>query len=503
MKKLLRSGISTFRQTSGVLRRFAAAATGNVAMMYALALLPAMGAAGAAIDLGQAVVLRQRLAETADMTALALGSMPGLTDAQKSAKALEFFEANFPDGKLGQTTSVNVVSTSSTITVAANGKVSTAFMQLFGMAELDVGVEAEVTLSTSGVEIALALDNTGSMGQAGKLDALKSSMTSLINILMPNATSNNVKMGLVPFSESVRLDVPAAMAGDWMDVNGGSAWARLHFNNGMHPFSVWNSMDAGSPKWAGCVEARPNGLEETDAPPAAANPDSLWVPYFQPDEPDNGNYESYLDDQAPNGSNVDERLANAAKYAAQNTNAPNTDCTMQKILPLTSDKATLLSYVGGMQSAGYTHIAIGAAWGWRVLSPGAPFTEGASYGDGKWRKILVLMTDGVNTIPGRGNHLGSDYTAYGYLSQSRLGTQSRPQAELEQNVRTALVCDRIKAQGISVYTILLMENNQQVRDLMRGCASSPQMFFDTPSTSDLEAAFLQIASELSNLRLSR
>jgi hypothetical protein len=156
-----------------------------------------------------------------------------------------------------------------------------------------------------------------------------------------------------------------------------------------------------------------------------------------------------------------------------------------------------------MQASGYTHVALGAAWGWRVLSPGEPFTQGAGYGDANWKKILVLMTDGVNTIPGRGNHFGSDYTAYGYLSEARLGTQSANQAEAEQNARTSLVCDRIKASGIRVYTILLMENNNDVRDMMRGCASSPQMFFDTPSASDLEAVFQQITAELSNLRLSR
>jgi Flp pilus assembly protein TadG len=503
MKRFFGSKIANLSRTFRALLTFAAAKTGNVAMIWALALVPTIGAAGAAIDLGQAVVLRQRLAETADMAALALGSMPGLTEAQKHAKALEYFAANFPNAKLGESTTVAVTATDRTIVVAAQGKVLTAFMQLFGMPELNVSVESEVTLDVSGVEIALALDNTGSMGQAGKIDALKASMTSLINVLFPNPTSDNVKMGLVPFSESVRLDVPAAMAGGWMDVNGGSAWARLHFNGGMHPFAIWNAMDAASPKWEGCVEARPNGLEETDTPPTAANPDSLWVPYFQPDEPDNGNYDSYFDDQTPNGSSVEDRLVNSAKYAGQNSNEPNRDCTMQKVLPLTNDKAQLLSYVNGMQTSGYTHIAIGAAWGWRVLSPGEPFTQGSAYGAANWNKILVLMTDGVNTIPGRGNHLGSDYTAYGYLGQSRLGTQSKPQAEQEQNVRTSLVCERIKAAGIRVYTILLMENNQDVRDMLRGCATSPQMFFDTPSASELEPVFMQIAGELSNLRLSR
>ena len=36
-------------------------------------------------------------------------------------------------------------------------------------------------------------------------------------------------------------------------------------------------------------------------------------------------------------------------------------------------------------------------WGWRVLSPTAPFTEGRAYTANDNKKILVLMTDGENT----------------------------------------------------------------------------------------------------------
>ncbi len=44
-----------------------------------------------------------------------------------------------------------------------------------------------------------------------------------------------------------------------------------------------------------------------------------------------------------------------------------------------------------------TSIGEGAAWGWRTLSPGAPFTEGRPYGAEENQKVLVLMTDGQNT----------------------------------------------------------------------------------------------------------
>jgi Flp pilus assembly protein TadG len=483
--------------------RLRAGVSGNVAMIYALALVPTVGAAGAAVDLGQAMVVRQRLGEATDAAALALGSMVNLTDAQKQAKALEFINANIPGAALGDTASVVVTTGDNTITVKSTATVQTAFMGLLGVDELEVTTESEVTRESRGMEVAMVLDNTGSMGSSGKLAALKTSMELMINILFgANNNPEKLKMGLVPFSEAVRLDTTAAIAGGWIDTTGTSQWARLHFNNNMHPWSVWASMHANSPKWAGCVEARPAGLEELDTAPSAAVPDTRWVPFFQPDEPDSGGYgQNYLADGV--SGTPQQRMMNSAKYAGRNTNRPNQDCSMQKILPLTNNKTTLLSYVNGMQATGFTHIAIGAAWGWRVLSPTQPFNEGAAFGDPDWEKVMVLMTDGVNTIPTNNRQFLSEYTAYGYLQEARLGTQSGNQAENEQNTRTALVCQRMKNLGIKIYTILLMENNTTVRNLMRNCATDPSMFFDTPSASQLEGTFQAIANELSNLRLSR
>lgn len=499
------SGAKKKGRLSDVLARLRASISGNVAMLYALALVPTVGAAGAAVDLGQALVVRQRLSEATDAAALALGSMVNLTAAQQRAKALEFINANIPASALGSTANVTVTTGQATVTVKATATVDTAFMGLMGISQLEVSAESEVTRESRGMEVVMVLDNTGSMANSGKLTALKSSMELMINTLFGSASNpEKLKMGLVPFSETVRLNTAPAIAGGWIDTTGTSQWARLHFNNNMHPWSIWASMSNNSPKWNGCVEARPAGLEELDTAPSAAQPNTRWVPFFQPDEPDSGGYgNNYRADGTANTATAQQRLMNSAKYAGLNSNQPNADCSMQMILPLTNSKSTLLSYVNGMQATGYTHIALGAAWGWRVLSPTQPFTEGSAYGDADWQKVMVLMTDGVNTIPTRNTPYGSDYTAYGYLSEARLGTTNAATAEATQNTRTALVCQRMKDLGIRIYTILLMETNTTVRNMLRTCATEPSMFFDTPSASQLEGTFQTIANELSNLRISR
>jgi hypothetical protein len=302
----------------------------------------------------------------------------------------------------------------------------------------------------------------------------------------------------------------------WMDSSGQASTAKLNFDNNKYAFSVWQSMSSKS--WGGCLEARPNGYEETDDPPASGTPDTRWVPYFEPDGPDNNAYSGYTTYVTDGGSgNQDTRLRRSSKYAGQNKTNPNSDCNMQKILPLTNNKVALQGYVNGMIATGYTHIALGAGWGWRTLSPGAPYTEGADYGDENWTKAMVFLTDGLNTVDSNNTWHKSNYTAYNYLIRGQLGTTSASAAETEQDNRTQLVCSRIKAEGIRVYTILLEEDAQRARNLMEACASGDpsgstankcngngsKLCYESPSASELKGIFQEIAQDLSNLRISK
>ena len=85
-------------------------------------------------------------------------------------------------------------------------------------------------------------------------------------------------------------------------------------------------------------------------------------------------------------------------------------------MPLTSNEGTIQTNIAAMRhwSGGGTNQAEGLAWGWRVLSPTAPFTEGAPYGPDV-RKVIVLMSDGENTNVGSDPVLASDYSAYNHL----------------------------------------------------------------------------------------
>jgi hypothetical protein len=175
---------------------------------------------------------------------------------------------------------------------------------------------------------------------------------------------------------------------------------------------------------------------------------------------------------------------------------------MAPVVPLTSTKAAITAGIDALVASGSTIISEGAAWGWRVLSPTPPFTEGAPY-DSEWAKILVIMTDGENDLSSNSSFNRSPYTTIGYLGQNRLGSTTESGGESALNTRLATTCTNAKATGITIYTIGFQIPNNTVRTLLRNCATDPSKFIEAPSEADLIEAFEIIGNDLADLYLSK
>lgn len=203
---------------------------------------------------------------------------------------------------------------------------------------------------------------------------------------------------------------------------------------------------------------------------------------------------------------------------------PNYMCSTSAITPLTTTKNTVSSAITSMQAKGYTNITAGLMWGWRVLSPGAPFTEGRAYSDNENQKIMILMTDGENTYfpylekdknPSSNSYAGkfvkSAYGAWGYIFKNHLGTTSNSSSEVftKLNGRTATACANAKAAGIRIYTVGFEINSSSSSDpdatlqLLQDCASDRNKYFDAQNEDDLLAAFSAIGNDISLLRIAQ
>lgn len=398
----------------------------------------------------------------------------------------------------------------------------------------NISASSTVQRSVDRLEIALVLDNTGSMAGT-KLSTLKTAASNLIDTLVAAAARstdpNPLKVSLVPFSMTVRVQGSTATNNynntthsgtgfpTWLDPQDKASAALGSsydvFSSQTDRFTKLKAMN--NTAWAGCVQSRRAPYDIQDTAPTSATPATMFVPYFWPDEPDSGftNSNSYVSDAAQNGWTWQQKIQNPAKYTgtpstgtiggAGYAKGPNAGCTMQPLIRLTTDTASIKTAINAMTAVGDTNIPMGLVWGWHTLSPNAPFADGSAYNTTHLRKVVILMTDGENTMTNSGNSNGSYYSGLGYIWQGIMGglSQSSSSAARQQamDARLAQLCTNMKAQNIYIYTVRV-EVTSGTSTVLQNCATSPDMFYDVQDVSQLSAAFDAIAGSIDNLRIS-
>ena len=135
--------------------RFVREENGNVAAIFALALLPIAGMAGAALDYNRLSAEQSRLQALADRAAIAASLAPDATDAQRIAVASSFFPpppppppgTTLPDlAKPSQTVTVN----GATVSIEAVSPVKTSIMGIMGFDYLGARVKSSAAQVTTG-----------------------------------------------------------------------------------------------------------------------------------------------------------------------------------------------------------------------------------------------------------------------------------------------------------------------------------------------------------------
>src|SRR4051794_29397016 len=185
-----------------VLRRLAGDEGGNVLTVVALAAIPLVGAVGLAIDAGRAFIVQDQLQKALDVAGHAADQATAKADAQN------FFAANF-NAAAGATSNGLTVTFSSdglTVTLTASASQPTTFMQVLGIKSVTVSGQAVIKRQVTGLELALVLDNTGSMVDENKIGSLKTAAHELLDALYgTNDTIPNLWVSVVPFIAAVNV----------------------------------------------------------------------------------------------------------------------------------------------------------------------------------------------------------------------------------------------------------------------------------------------------------
>jgi Flp pilus assembly protein TadG len=201
-------------------RRFTATRRGNVAIIFALTLIPMLALTGAAIDLSRANAVKASLQAALDSTALmASKNAASLTAAQVQSTAQSYFNAMFTrtDVSNVQFTASYSSDSGSNVLVTGSADMPTDFMAIVGFKKITVIATSTAKWGSARLRVALVLDTTGSMNSDGKITALKTATKNLIT-QMQNAASvdGDVYVSIIPFSKNANLN-PSNYNASWID----------------------------------------------------------------------------------------------------------------------------------------------------------------------------------------------------------------------------------------------------------------------------------------------
>ena len=502
---------------------------GAIAVFLAIGIVPLIGFVGLATDVARGYMVKAKMHQALDAAGLA--GARAILEPDRDQEIQQFFNANFPTNYLsanviGPTILADEAEGRLTLTITAT--VPTSFMRVLGFQDMTVNARTVVQRAVRGMELALVMDNTGSMRSGNKIETMRDAAHLLITTLYGNReTVDDLWVSLVPYVATVNIGagrtgwlqnfdpddyLPASWAagttysnGHFAEYNGVPYKSKQNGNTNRRPDlnpSWWKELDPVS--WKGCVLGREGGEDVTDTIPGAAPFTAQFWPSTK------GFYGWSTGDNDWDWENIDE------ENSSENDGlGPNLGCGPE-ITPLIAEQSAIHAAIDEMQPwhRGGTMANLGLAWGWRTLSPAwrglwggpSPATLPLNYDEPLMDKVVVLLTDGNNEWydwpTGLPNNPDADYSAYKRPSDGVLGTTNRSAGTTVVNTRMATVCNAMKAQGIIIYAITFQLNNSTTQALYRDCATSPAHYFNSPSNADLADAFEEIGNELTNLRLA-
>lgn len=531
---------------------------GAVAVQFALLLLPIAILTFGLIDLSRASVQKRQLQDALDAATLMAARSTATTDdgLDTIGDAVLTTEMTGLGVPITDADATFAAGAENTVVGTVNVVIKPIIANLWSSGDSTVAATSTVKRSVNKLEVALVLDNTGSMdsylGGVKKITALKTAAQSLVDVLAAAAgrasETDAVKLAVVPFSMTV--NVGSSFQGEsWLKGSMPAQYGDDLFNDGAHldRFALLTAMKL---KWSGCVESRPDPYDITDEAPYEAQPASYFVPFFAPDEPDKsytvkkssgGGTDSYYNPYSVNDYAMDYggnpnprdtptawflRQGNAAKYVPANLRStanpgavdrgPNAGCGLTSVLPLTNlreatDVKIVKDKLEKMVATGNTNVAMGAIWGWHAVSPHPPLADGRPYGAKNVSKVIILLTDGDNVMSESNNANDSTYSGYGYVWQKRLkdkngvalDTGSSAAARMEaMDSRQKKVCEAAKLKGVQIYSIGVGVSAHS-KTVLLACASKPDMYYDVTDAAQLTAVFNTIAGSIQNLRITK
>ncbi|MGO4642398.1 pilus assembly protein TadG-related protein [Mesorhizobium sp. 2RAF45] len=489
--------------------QFLSCKRGNFAIFGAVCVVPLVLTVGFAVDYSRLVAAHSRLQTVADAAALAVAGSKETDQARIREMAEAFVAANQTDQTLEGTKISSLSGSNTNVDIALTAKLPMTFMRLARFDTMDVGVSALATRGVSGsFEIGLVLDNTWSMSEkdsrgTAKIDTLKNAATNLVTQLFA-VSDAKVKVALIPYADYVNVGIQNRAA-SWLSVPGD--YSTTPAPKTCKTLTTKTVCLTSAPTYA-CTKTVDGVVEPATCGGGCTKSESQTVAPYQSctggGSPANYTWfgcvgsrmktpEKQLPDRLTDNNPSD-------KYPGY---LDTTQKCLNPIVPLTTNKLGILTAINSMViniGSSYkpnTYIPAGLIWGQNMLSPTEPFSEGGDYdaSNASPRKVIVLMTDGKNTL--RFNQSDGKHVA---LSS---GASAAALQIKQANTESTDICSYIKSHNIEVFTVAFMVDDSDARQMLADCATDPTHFYDASDAERLLTAFQGIGDSLKQVRLAR
>lgn len=423
---------------------------GITAFVLILFLIMVVGG-GMAVDFMRQETMRADLQNALDRGVLSAASFKQGTDPEQILT--DFLDTrSFRDYAYTLAVDSELGLNSRTVTADASVQINTFFLKIIGINQLTAVAHGVAEEAITNVEISLVLDVSGSMGRNGKLDKLKVAAKEFVDTVLTDTTREKTTLSIIPYTAQVD---PGPLLAPKYNLN------------------IWQNYDF-------CF-----AMSASD----------------------------YLTTQL-----LSSTLYQQEQHWIRTGSAHECPGPGRTIMTMSNNNGNLKSMINNLWAGGYTASYAGMKWGVAMLDPAtqpviaslvndgvvaASFGDRpAAYDDDDSLKVVVLMTDGVNT-----NHLRikddyyDDYSIEYWHTHS--ASSSRRELVVNQNMGDGYlqnICDRAKAAGITVYTIGFEVAGTPAEGKMLNCASSPNNAFFVEGV-EISDAFQVIANDIDQLKL--
>lgn len=415
---------------------------GATIITFAVLLIPILAVVSMVIDYSRVLYVKNKVQAAADAAVLA-GAVNLSGDNAKTV-TLNVFQSNiksFTDQELLNAMAPKIEINGNSVSLTASNSLKTVFSEVIGIKNIDFSVSSKSVLANDALELVLVFDTTRSMDFGDNWTVATATLKNMLETIKSGTKNSNFHLSFVPFGDRVNV-----------------GWHRTSWLSDSPPYKFRKTMEK-----RGCVKPRERKHIEFDFA---------------------------VDDAPPTGADRFDTDPGGHLVRKNDLKCPS------QLVEHSTDIDTIIDSVEDIKAKGTGRFDVAMAWGWRLLSPkwrGHWEASNLPADYDKSKKAVIFLSDGHTVI--------YDVEVVGPSGSTSYGSN---QGSKEGFAHFVHVCERMKAEGIEIFTIFsnAAGGNKHFVPYLQSCASGIQNYYEVDKMTDFEPVLNRMIPRLMQVRIS-